>query len=498
MSSLYVRGFVSTFVPCATAAVLGILAAGSAPAIAQDATAAAPRRSTPESFAELVEGKLPAVVNISTTVRAEQQPGPDAPQLPPGSPLEELFRDFFGDLAPRRSRPMNALGSGFIIAPDGYVVTNNHVIENASDVTVVLQDDTELTAKVVGRDTRTDLALLKVESENPLPAVEWGDSTGLRVGDWVVAVGNPFGLGGTVTAGIVSATARDIQAGPYDDFLQTDASINRGNSGGPLFGSDGRVVGVNTAIFSPTGGNIGIGFAIPSATAQRIVAELRRTGTVERGWLGVQLQAITPELASSLNLPDRRGALVSQVMPGSPATASDLQPGDMIVEYNGEPVRDGRALARMVATTDPGTQAQLTILRNGQRRTETVRIARLQDEVRQAQARGEQSGSGGPTAGQLGLRLAPLTPDLRERLGIADDTAGVAVVGVAPGSVAAERGLRTGDVIRRVGQQAVTQPDQVASAVEEARKQGRTSLPVLVQRGDQSMFVPVPLAGNRG
>jgi len=454
-------------------------------------------RDIPASFADLAEAKLPAVVNISTKQQVPAERVPGLPQLPPGSPLEEFFRDFFGGLPESRPRQLTALGSGFIISADGYIVTNNHVIENATEITVLLQDDTELQARLVGRDPPTDLALLKVEVEKPLPFVEWGDSTALRIGDWVLAIGNPFGLGGSVTAGIISARARDIKAGPYDDFLQTDASINRGNSGGPLFAMDGHVVGVNTAIFSPTGGNIGIGFAIPSAIAANVVQQLRENGTVQRGWLGVRLQPITPEIAQALNLQDRKGALVADVTRDSPAAKAGLEPGDVIIEFNGKPIADGRELARMVGQMGPGTRADLTVLRTGQRVTRTVELGRLRDAEAQAQTgSGDQQVS--PTSGQLGLQLSPLTPALRERFGISEETEGVIVMGVAPGSVAAERGVMAGDVILRVGQQKVGTPQEVIAQVEEARKQKRQTVLMLVQRQNSSLFVPLPVDRARG
>ncbi len=446
-------------------------------------------RPVPPSFADLVESKLPAVVNISSRQSVPADRIPQRPQIPPE--LEEFFGEFFGGLQPQRPREMTALGSGFIISPEGYVVTNNHVVENATEITVVLQDDREFEAKLVGRDPPTDLALLKIEPGESIPYAEWGNSTRLRPGDWVLAIGNPFGLGGTVTAGIISARARDIQSGPYDDFLQTDASINRGNSGGPLFATDGRVVGVNTAIFSPTGTNIGIGFAVPSSVAEPIIAQLRQDGEIRRGWLGVQLQEITPQLAEALDLPDRNGALVADVMPRSPAARAGLRSGDVVVAFEGQKVDRARDLARAVGQSGPGRKAELTILRDGQRVTESVELGRM----RQRQASVLDQPSGGTSGDRLGLQLAPLTPELRSRFGIPRDRSGTIIVGVAPGSSAAEQGLRPGDIIVRAGDKPVDAPEDVVDAVDNARQKGQKAVVVLVQRAEGSLFVPIPLTG---
>lgn len=458
------------------------------------------RDSLPASFSQMVKDKLPAVVNVSTTQTASDEetpfgPLPEMPDLPPDSPFRDFFERFFGEGMPRPPGPLQALGSGFIIDPEGYVVTNNHVVAEADEISVILQDDTELEARLVGRDPRTDLALLKVESEEPLPALEWGDSDTTEVGDWVLAVGNPFGLGGTVTAGIISARARNIEAGPYDDFLQTDASINRGNSGGPLFAMDGTVIGVATAIFSPTGGNIGIGFAIPSADAQPIIDELRRTGTVQRGWLGVTIQPVTPEAAEALGLQQPRGALVSNVADGSPAAEAGVQVGDVILRFSGREISDVRSLSRAVAETPIGQATETVIWRDGEEVTLSPEIALLQEP--EAEVPGAEAQPPQPT-GPLGLALAPMSPEARAQFGIDEEATGVVVADVAPGSVAEQSGLEPGDVITQVGREKVTEPADITTAIDEARRQNRESILILREREDVSLFVTVPLDARQG
>jgi serine protease Do len=482
--------------PLAVAAAA--LLAFAPPALAQQPQQAQPpaqqARTVPQSFNQLATEKLPAVVNIAALRNGEASPrlgrrGPGLPfDLPPG--LEEFFG---GERMPPGMPPpgpARALGSGFVIDPEGYVVTNAHVVDGADEIRVVLQDQTELAATVVGADERTDLALLRVEPDEPLPALEWGDSDGALVGDWVVAIGNPFGLGGTVTAGIVSARARDIQAGPYDEFIQTDASINRGNSGGPLFDVSGRVVGVNTAIFSPTGGSIGIGFAIPSNLAQDVIADLRDDGVVQRGFLGVQIQPVSPDVAEALGLQEPRGALVARVTPESPAAAAGIEVGDVIVGFAGRDIEGPGELSRTVARTDVGTQAQVRVLRDGEERTVTATLAPLDQGTQQAQAAAP--GATGRT-GPLGLALSRLTPELRSRFGIEQDAEGVVVADVAPDSPAARQGFRPGDVISRVGRQQVEDPQAVADAIEQARRSDRESVLVLRRRGDQQAFVPLEI-----
>jgi serine protease Do len=465
------------------------------------ATGSARAQNRPDSFADLAERLLPAVVNISTaqTVRADDSL-PQIPEFPPGSPFEDFFRDFFnrrGQPAPDApGRRATALGSGFVIAADGYVVTNNHVIEGAQRITVVLQDNTTLEATLVGVDEKTDIAVLKVESDEPLPFVSFGDSNAMRVGDWVLAIGNPFGLGGSVTAGIISARARDINAGPYDDFLQTDASINRGNSGGPMFNLAGEVIGINTAIYSPSGGSVGIGFAIPSSLARNVVQQIVEFGHTRRGWLGVQIQTVTPEIAESLGLPaESGGALVAGTTPDGPAAKAGIEAGDVVLEFDGKPVTDMRRLPRLVAETTVARAVPVVIWRRGERREVTVTLGEL--EV------AEQAGLIAPGAGdavpdapvaieELGMTLSAITDPLREQYGIDSDQAGVVVTDVAADGPAAQKGLRPGDVIQEVGQEEVFSPADVERQVGAAREAGRRSVLLLILSGGELRFVALP------
>jgi serine protease Do len=461
-----------------------LLAAAALPAGAQI-------RPAPESFADLVESLLPTVVNIATT----QVVKPDREF----EEFEEFFKEFFDRRGlPPRSRRSTSLGSGFIVREDGYIVTNNHVISNADEITVRLYDDTVLTAEIIGRDEKTDLALLKVESDKPLPAVKWGDSDMLRVGDWVIAIGNPLGLGGTVTAGIVSALQRDIQNGPYDDFIQTDASINRGNSGGPMFGVDGSVMGVNTAIFSPSGGSIGIGFAIPSAMAQNVIDQLLEFGTVRRGWLGVRIQTVTDELAEGLRLEDARGALVASVTPDSPAAEAGLQQGDVILKFAGREIDTMRKLPRLVAETRIGDEVDVLVRRKGEDLTIKVKIAALEEEEpASAEAEGapsegeaeDQSGVGEVAA--LGLSLAKLTPELRRQFQIDEQVEGVVVTNVDVAGAAAEKGLQAGDVIVEVDQEVVSSPGDVSAGIASAKEGGHRVVTLLVYREGDFQWVAV-------
>ncbi|HEX6979812.1 MAG TPA: DegQ family serine endoprotease [Alphaproteobacteria bacterium] len=457
------------------------------------------------SFADLAERLLPAVVNISTTqtIRPDrnQRRGPDIPQFPPGSPFEEFFKEFFDrqrpDALPRRAQ---SLGSGFIIDEAGYIVTNNHVIADADEIKVILQDNTQLSAKLVGRDAKTDLALLKVESEKPLPFVKFGNSDEARVGDWVIAIGNPFGLGGSVTAGIISARQRDINAGPYDDFIQTDASINRGNSGGPMFNLAGEVIGINTAIYSPSGGSVGIGFAIPSALAKPVIDQLRQFGKARRGWLGVNIQTVTDEIAESLGLDKPKGALVARVTEKGPAEDAKIQPGDVILKFDGREVTEMRRLPRIVAETPVGKTVPVVIWRKGKEMTVQVKVGELEDTEQMASASpgGDQgpAGRSAATVETLGMSLAAITPDLRERYEINEKTKGVVITSVDDGSPAAERGLRPGDVIVEVNQEAVSSPQQVVTKVKEAKSQGRRGVLVMVDRQGEQRFVGLSVDKN--
>jgi serine protease Do len=444
----------------------------------------------PQGFAELAERLSPMVVNISTsqTLRrpATAQPAPD------GTPTDEFFRNFLDrDNRPRR---VQSLGSGFIIDASGYVVTNNHVIDGADEITVILSDTTSLTAKLVGKDEKTDLALLKVESKTPLPVAKFGNSDQTRVGDLVMAIGDPFGLGGTVTAGIVSARNRDISSGPYDDFIQTDASINRGNSGGPLFNMDGDVIGVNSAIYSPTGGSVGIGFAIPSNAANRVVAQLKSTGTIARGWIGVRIQAVSEEIAQSLGMDKARGAMIAGTSDNGPAAKAGLQNGDVVVNFDGKPVADSRALPRMVADTDIGKAVDIEVIRKGQSTKLPIMIEKLVEETKVASADGPANPATPPPAPQivnLGMTLAPITGDSRRRFKLGESVAGAVVTEVDTGSPAGVKNIRPGDVITEVAQAKVTSPEEVSAKLTEEKNAGHKVVLLQVSRGGELTFIGV-------
>lgn len=458
----------------------------------------------PGSFADLAERLLPAVVNISTTQRLAEREGPEIPEFPEGSPFEEFFRDFLerqerNDAPQRRA---NSLGSGFIIAAEGIVVTNYHVIEGADEITVILQDDTNLKAELIGRDDKTDLAVLQVQPDEPLPFVPWGDSNAMRVGDWVVAIGNPFGLGGTVTAGIVSARQRDINAGPYVDYLQTDASINRGNSGGPMFNLEGEVIGINTAIYSPSGGSVGIGFAIPSAQASVVVEQLMEFGRTRRGWLGVRIQQVTDDIAESLELADAMGALVASVTPTGPAEVAGIQQGDVIVRFDGKEVTTSRTLPRIVAETQVGKAVSVEVWRSGESVEVPVTLGELEEAEDQGLLASVPPGEGVPDdqvdaelAG-LGLTLSNMSPGLRESFDIATDVEGVVITEIAPGSAAAERGLQVGEVIVEIGQEVVSSAADVVDKVKQAREAGRKSVLLLVENSGELRFVALSVEAS--
>ena len=457
-------------------------------------------------FAELAGQQVQAVVNISSTqMRANTTapgqsdrggPPQGLPELPPGSPFEEFFRDFFGNRR-QENRPGVALGSGFIIDASGLIVTNRHVIENAEKITVILHDDTTLPAELVGADTLTDLALLRVRPEKPLQATRWGDSDRTRIGDWVVAIGNPFGLGGSVTQGILSARARDIQQGPYDEFLQTDAAINRGNSGGPLFNLAGEVIGINTAIFSPSGGSVGIGFAVPSSLAKPIIEQLRQNGRVRRGWLGVQVQQVTPEIAEALGLGAPRGALVSSVSPNGPAARAGLMVGDVIVSFDQKPIPQMRRLPVLVAGTPIGNHIDVSFFRQGRERTLEITVGELDPELitnRKSQDRRPvPEPQAKPQAPVAGLVLAPINPQLRETFKIpAEIQEGAVVTEVADGSTAEARGMAAGDVILQLGDAPIRNAQDLRDRLEEAKRAGRSSVVVLVNRAGAARFVALP------
>ncbi|MBL8702674.1 MAG: Do family serine endopeptidase [Alphaproteobacteria bacterium] len=446
-------------------------------------------------FARLVSQVKPAVVTIAAsgpaTAEVEES---DVPAFPPGSPFNDMLRRFLeqqGGAA--RARPVRALGSGFVIDPDGYIVTNNHVVSQANTIMVRLEDEREFPARLVGRDARSDLALLKIDAPSPLPAVALGDSDTAQIGDWVIAVGNPFGLGGTVTAGIVSARGRDIGSGPDDQFIQVDAPINRGNSGGPLFDQDGKVIGVNTAIVSPSGGSVGIGFAVPSNVVKRVVADLRANGHVDRGWLGVSVQALTPDLAKGLASPVSSGALVAAVSPDSPAAHAGLQAGDVVTAIDDRPIASGRELAREIGGARAGTEIALKVVRAGQPHVMRLRVGT--DPASAAAARTEAAVGNGP---RLGVVLAPLSPDLRRSLKLGAGVEGVVIDRVQPGSAADQAGLRPGDVVTAVAGAPVRDPDQAGAAIREGLVRKDRPLVLQVRREGGAMFVAIPTPSAAG
>ncbi|HEX2470522.1 MAG TPA: DegQ family serine endoprotease [Candidatus Limnocylindrales bacterium] len=466
-------------------------------------------------YADLIEQIMPAVVTVTTTreMPAQLMAGPEQRrefrgpegfdfrwfQEGPGSEqFQEFMERFFGDRmmpfgGPRGSgpdMPMAAAGSGFIVDQDGLIVTNNHVVDGADEIKVTLNDQREFEAKLVGQDRDTDLAILKIEAQD-LPVVKFGNSDQVRVGDAVIAVGNPFGLGGTVTAGIVSAKDRVIGAGRYDDFLQIDAPINRGNSGGPTFDLEGEVIGLNTAIHSPSGGNVGIGFAIPSNIVAHIVEDLRDDGMVERGWLGVHIQTIDEDLAKSLGLDEAKGALVAEVTPDSPAAKAGLEQGDVILEYAGQPIDELRALTRAVGDTEAGTKAKVVVWRDGSEQSLEVEIAQMPTEDKVvAMATDRDEATATP---KLGVMLAELTPETREELDLPADALGVVIADVQPGSPAAEKGLQRGDLIIQADRQPMSDPAMVAEAVRAAVERGDEAILLLVKRDGQDRFVALEL-----
>jgi serine protease Do len=506
----------------ARAALLGVSTLLAVPLTAGLPVTPAYARSTPDSFADLAAKLLPAVVNVASSqlVTAHNGgpggggpgAGPDMPMFPPGSPFEQFFKDFLnrnhpggqggggggGDQSPPEHR-MQSLGSGFIIDPSGLIVTNNHVIDGADEITVTLQDNTTLKATVVGRDETGDIALLKVKPDKPLPAVAFGDSDAARVGDWVLAIGNPFGLGGSVTAGIVSARGRNIHQGPYDDFIQTDAAINRGNSGGPLFDMDGQVIGMNTAIYSPSGGSIGIGFSIPSNMVKNVVEQLKDFGHPRRGWLGVRIQQVTPDIAESLGLKDATGAMVAGVNDGGPADKAQIHNGDIILKFNNQDVKDMHALPRIVADSEVGQSVPVVLWRDGKDVTLQATLAEKPDDTQQAAATTEVPADTAPKpvdiAG-LGLKIAPISQDLKDKYQINADQKGVVITDVSPNGPAAERGLKPGDVVVEVQQGEVGSVDDVQKRVDAVRKENRKSVLLLIQRQDGLQWVPLALPGG--
>ncbi|GAB4525900.1 MAG: DegQ family serine endoprotease [Roseibium sp.] len=452
----------------------------------------------PVSVADLAENLADAVVNISTAQTVQGRRSVPMPQVPDGSPFQEFFEEFFNRQNRDNDQPrrVQSLGSGFVIdGTEGIIITNNHVIEGADEITANFNDGTKLKAEIIGTDEKTDLAVLKVEPETPLKAVDFGDSDAIRVGDWVMAIGNPFGLGGTVTVGIVSARNRDINSGPYDNFIQTDASINRGNSGGPLFDMEGNVIGINTAIISPSGGSIGIGFAIPAKTATRVIAQLREFGETRRGWLGVRIQEVTDEIAESLGMDEAMGALVAGVTEEGPAAKAKIEPGDVIVKFDGREVEAMRELPRMVAETAIGKDVEVVVLRKGEEVTISVTLERLEEnEVEEAAAETDSEPQDKPAEKSevLGMTLAVLDDALRQQFSIEEDVTGVVVTEVESGSSAEEKRVMAGDVIKEVAQEPVETPADVEAQIRKLKEDGRRSaLLLLANPSGDVRFVPV-------
>lgn len=453
-------------------------------------------RPAPDGFADLAERLMPAVVNISTsqTVQQRRSRGPGAP------PFNDFFEEFFnqrrGGPSQPESRKVSSLGSGFVVDPKGIIITNNHVIEEADEITINFADGSKLPAELIGRDPKTDLAVLKVESKKRLPFVPLGDSEKARVGDWVIAIGNPFGLGGSLSAGIISAINRDINAGPYDSFIQTDAAINRGNSGGPLFNMKGEVIGVNSAIISPSGGSVGIGFSIPSNLATSVIGQLRQYGETRRGWLGVRIQAVTDELAESLSLGAARGALVSEVSPDGPADKGGVKVGDVIVTFDGKEVPTMRDLPRIVAETKIDKPVSVEVIRRGKSKKLSVVTGRLDepDLAKATQNNDAPKKNGNGEYMHSGLTLQNINPQSRRDFELGDKASGALVVDVDRSSAAFEAGIRAGDVIAEIDQQAVGSAKTAVEALQRAKKNGRKSVLIFVQSRGTVRFIALPLS----
>jgi serine protease Do len=461
----------------------------------------------PDSLADLANQVSDAVVNISATQTVETKrkgaPG-DMQGLPPGAPFDDLFEEFFkrrqGQGMPEmpRQRKSSSLGSGFVIDPSGIVITNNHVIADATEVTVIFNDGQKLKAEVLGKDQKVDVAVLRVKPEKPLKAVKFGDSDKARVGDWVLAVGNPFGLGGSVTAGIVSARNRNIDSGPYDNYIQTDASINKGNSGGPLFNMDGEVIGINTAILSPSGGSVGIGFATPANTVQPVIDQLQQFGETRRGWLGVRIQNVDDAIAETLNLGAARGALVAGVDDKGPSKPAGIKAGDVIVKFDGKPIKESRDLPKLVAATPVGRDVEIVILRGGKEETKKVKLGRLEDGEKVASREdGKEKAEPTSPASQstMGLELSRLTDELRTRYQIKDTVkSGVLITSVDPSSSAAEKRLQAGEILLEVNQEPVTDPADAVKKIKALKEAGKKTALLIVANGQgDAHFVALPV-----
>ena len=458
-------------------------------------TLSAHARGAPESFADLAEELSPSVVNITTSTTIAGVTDQARPQIPEGSPFEDLFRDFFnngegGQARPRRS---SALGSGFVVSSDGYIVTNNHVIDKADEIVIEFFDGKELVAKLVGRDPKTDIAVLKVEASEPLPFVGFGDSDIARVGDWVMAIGNPLGQGFSVSAGIISARNRTLRSGPYDDFIQTDAAINRGNSGGPLFNMSGEVIGVNTAIISPNGGSIGLGFSMSSRVVGRVVKQLKEYGETRRGWLGVQIQDIDSDMAEALGLDKVSGALVSGV-PEGPGADAGIQSGDVIISFDGVEVEDTRGLVTAVGNADVGKVVRVIIFRDGKTKTIKVTLGRREAAEKEKLVPVTKAPEKIKETEKFGMKLLTINSESRIQLNLPEDLEGVAVLDVSDTSDAFEKGIRAGDVIVEAGRTKIADVNDISKIFEDAIEAGRKSILLLVLRGDNSRFVGLSLS----
>ena len=469
--------------------VAGSLAFGSLPLTALPVAA----QDAPASFADLAQKISPSVVNITTTTTIASNTDEQQPIFPPGSPFEDLFRDF---MDPRGQQPQHpqrseALGSGFIISEDGYIVTNNHVIENADDIQIETFTGKTLKAKLIGTDKSTDIALLKVESPEPLPFVPFGDSDHMRVGDWVLAMGNPLGQGFSASSGIVSARNRAL-SGTYDDYIQTDAAINRGNSGGPLFNMDGQVIGVNTAILSPNGGSIGIGFSMASNVVQKVVDQLREFGETRRGWLGVQIQDVTPDVAEAIGLQNAQGALITDV-PEGPARDAGIQSGDVVTSFAGQEVKNTRDLVNRVADAPIGQSVPLTVLRDGNTQTLSVTLGRREEAQTAQEGDDKAPGESQNNGEMLGLSVTPLNPQVAQELGLEASTEGLAITGVDEMSDAFTKGVRAGDVITEANQEPVTNVQALEQQIKAATEAGRKSVLLLIRREGQPRFVALPV-----
>jgi serine protease Do len=457
------------------------------------------------NIAELVEKILPSVVEISVVskVGSADAGGNAMPQIPDDSPFKDFFDEFLkrrqqqtpdnnqgGDNSPTPApddRTVNSMGSGFIIDASGFIVTNNHVVEGADTIQVHLQDGTILKAELVGRDPKVDLAVIRVKSDKPFPVVAFGDSDKLRIGEWVTAIGNPFGLGGSVSLGIVSARNRDINAGPYDDYIQTDAAINKGNSGGPLFNMNGEVVGINTAIFSPTGGSVGIGFSVPSNTAKNVVSQLQKYGETRRGWLGVKIQTVTPDIAESMGMDKARGALVADVTTGSPSDKAGIDAGDVIVEFDGRAIIDSKELPRVVGETEVGKEVSVKVIRDGKEKEIKVTLGRLEDGEKVVAKQDAVKPAPAPsTVTVLGMTVSELTTDLRTKYKTDEKLQGALVTEIAKEGAAVEKGVEAGDVILEAGGKPVLTSADVSAAIEGATKDGKASVLLLIAKSGKA------------